>query len=210
MEAAAFVQGLFVGFFACSPIGPIGLLCIKRTLTHGRLAGLVSVLGASTVDGIYCCIAGFGITFIADVLERAHDWIQLVGGLLIAIIGIVIVLSEPPKPRNNSDKRGLIDAFLSAFLLTLANPIPLLVFTAAFAALGVPGWKGDYVAAGKLVSGVIIGSAIWAPILAFTAGMAAQRMDRMHLRMVNSVSGGIIAAFGSIVLLRTLTTCFAR
>lgn len=210
MEVAAFVQGLLVGFFACSPIGPIGLLCVKRTLTHGRLAGLVSVLGASTVDGIYCCIAGFGITFIADVLERTHEWIQLLGGLLIAIAGIFMIFSDPPKQRNNSDKRSLIDAFLSAFLLTLANPVSLLVFTAAFAALGVPGWKGDYVAAGKLVFGVLVGSAVWAPILALTAGMVAQRMDLMHLRMVNSVSGGIIAVFGSIVLVRTLTTCFAR
>src|SRR5208283_1550437 len=115
MEVAAFLKGLFVGFFACPPIGPIGLLCVKRTLFRGRIAGLVSVLGASMADGIYCCAAGFGITFISEVLERAHEWIQLAGGLLIAIVGIGIVLSEPPNQEPNSEKKKPVDHFLSAW-----------------------------------------------------------------------------------------------
>jgi len=210
MEAAAFAKGLFIGFFVCSPIGPIGLLCVKRTLTYGRVAGLLSVLGASTVDGIYCFIAGFGITLISEVLGRAHQWIHLAGGLLIAVVGIGIAFSDPPTSQNGLDKKSLWDCYLSAFLLTLANPMPLLVFTAAFAALGVSGLQGDYVAVAKLALGVMVGSALWAPLLALTAGAFSRRVGRMRLRLVNGVSGVIIAAFGAIVLLRTLANCFPR
>jgi threonine/homoserine/homoserine lactone efflux protein len=210
MEVAAFAKGLLFGFFACAPVGPIGLLCVKRTLTHGRLAGLASVLGASTADGIYSCIAGFGITFVSDILGRAHEWIQLAGGLLLAVVGIGIVFSDPPSPKTSSAKKSLLDFLLSAFLLALANPTPLAVFTAAFAALGVTGLQGDYVATAKLVLGVIVGSVVWAPVLVLTAGAFARQVGQMHLRLVNSVSGVIIAAFGTIVLLRTLAICFAR
>ncbi len=209
MEVGAFVKGLLVGFLACAPIGPIGLLCVRRTLIHGRLAGLVSVLGASLVDGMYCCIAGFGITFIWEILGRAQDWIQLAGGLLIAIVGIVILFSEPPNEKPNSNTKSLLEHFLSAFLLTVANPMPLLIFTAAFAALGVTGWRGDYVAGARLVLGVIAGSAAWAPLLALTASAFARMIDRKHLSIVNSVSGAIIAALGSAVAIRTLATFFA-
>jgi threonine/homoserine/homoserine lactone efflux protein len=210
VEVADFVKGLFVGFFACSPIGPIGLLCVKRTLTHGRLAGLVSVLGASAVDGIYSFIAGFGITLISEALGRAHQWMHLAGGLIIAVVGIGIAFSRPPDSRNGLDKKSLWEFFLSAFLITLANPTPLLVFTAAFAALGLTGLQGNYVAATNVVLGVVVGSVLWAPVLALTAGAFAQRMGRMRLRLVNGISGVILAAFGAIVFLRTLASCFAQ
>lgn len=210
MDLAAFGKGLCIGFFICAPMGPIGLLCVKRTLTHGRLAGLLSVLGASAVDGIYCCIAGLGITLISEVLGRAYQWIHLAGGLVIAAVGIGIVFADPRNSQNGPDEKSLWEWFLSAFLLTLANPMPLLVFTAAFAALGVTGLQRDYIAAAKLVLGVVVGSALWAPILALTAGAFARRVGRMRLRLVNGISGAIIAAFGTMVLLRTLADCFVH
>src|SRR5512139_2322421 len=102
MSIFIFLQGFFVGLLLCAPIGPIGLLSVKRTLTHGRAAGVASVLGASAADVLYCALAGFGITLISSFLERQHLWLELSGGLILILLGMRIFFSEPtPKTLTN-------------------------------------------------------------------------------------------------------------
>lgn len=202
MDNHVMLKAFLVGFFLCAPIGPIGLLCLRQTLTNGRLAGFLAVLGATTVDGIYCSIAGFGITFISEFLQSRVMWLECIGGLILIGLGVAIYFSEPVQQSGNGTAKGLAAAFTSTFLLMLANPMPMLVFAATFAALGVHGWHGDYLATFKLVSGVLLGSALWAPILVAAAGVFQTRVCRHRTRLINKVAGASILGFGGLLTFR--------
>ena len=127
-----FIKGLLIGIFMCAPVGPVGLLSVKRTLTQGRAAGIASVLGAATADLLYCCLAGFGITLISNFLEEKHVWLELAGGLILVLLGINIFFSKPAAQTANNGATNLFSDFTSTFLLMLANPFPLVLFTATF------------------------------------------------------------------------------
>ncbi len=204
MSIFIFLKGFFVGLFLCAPIGPIGLLAVKRTFTHGRAAGVASVLGASAADVLYRALAGFGITLISNFLEREHLWLELCGGLILILLGLKIFFSEPVPKTPKNDTVGLVADFTSAFLLMFANPVPLLVFTAAFTALGVPGWRGDFLSTAVLVSGVFAGSALWAPILVGVITQFRPQFDSYQLRIINKGAGAVLALSGLILGLVTL------
>jgi len=160
MEVMIFFKGLIVGFIMCAPIGPIGVICVGRTLNHGRMAGLASLLGASTVDGLYCSVAGFGITYVAEFLKEHQVIFQLAGGLVLVVVGIAIIRSRPTEVVSRNDREGFFGNYTSAFFLTLMNPMSIIVFTAAFTGLGVHGWKGNYWSTAVLVLGVLSGSVV--------------------------------------------------
>jgi threonine/homoserine/homoserine lactone efflux protein len=202
MDDHVMLKAFFVGFFTCAPIGPIGLWCVRQTLNNGRLAGLMAVLGATTVDGIYCTLAGFGITFISEFVQSRVMWLECIGGLILIGLGVAIYLSEPVQQRGNGTVTGLAAAFTSSFLLMLANPMPILVFAATFAALGVHGWNGDYLATSKLVAGVLLGSALWAPILVVAASIFHARVCRDRTRLINKVAGATILGVGGLLTFR--------
>lgn len=199
-----FIKGLLIGVFMCAPVGPVGLLSVKRTLTQGRAAGLASVLGAAAADLLYCCISGFGITLISNFLEEKHEWLELAGGLILVCLGIKIFFSEPDTQPTNNGPTSLLGDFTSTFVLMLANPIPLVVFTAAFAALGVPGWKGDFISTAILVAGVFAGSALWAPILVGVATLFRPQLNSGQLKLVNQIAGAIMAVLGLVLIFSIL------
>ncbi len=194
-----FIKGLLIGIFMCAPVGPVGLLSVKRTLTQGRAAGMASVLGAATADLLYCSLAGFGITLISNFLEETHEWLELAGGLILILLGIKIFFSKPAAPTTNNGATNLLSDFTSTFLLMLANPFPLVLFTATFTALGVPGWKGDFVSSGILVAGVFVGSALWSPVLVGAATLFQPQLNSSQLKLVNQVAGAIMATLGLIL-----------
>lgn len=205
MEPIVFVKGLLVGLFMCAPVGPVGLICVRRTLTYGASWGLVSVLGASTADGVYCSIAGFGLTAVSHFLESVEVWIKVAGGLILVIVGVNIFLARPHHGNQMpNNARGLLNAYSSAFLFMLANPFPIVVFVAMFTALGLTGWKGDYVLTAILVMGVFTGSALWAPILVAVVRRFRPNIQTNRLGLVNRISGSIIAVLGVGLILITL------
>lgn len=196
MEQFIFLQGFIVGLVLCAPVGPIGLLCVRRALAYGKAAGAASLLGAATVDGLYCSVAGLGITFIGTFLTEQELVIREFGGLVLVVVGLKIFFSAPAEKMNSSEDRGLLRWYWSAVLLTMANPMTILVFAAAFTALGVHGWKGDVFQTLALVSGVFSGSAIWSPILAFAVALFRPELEPARLRLLNRASGAIIVALG--------------
>lgn len=196
MSIFIFLKGFAVGLFLCAPVGPIGLLSVKRTLTHGRAAGAVSVLGAAAVDGLYCTLAGFGITLISNFLERGHVWLELAGGLMLILLGMHMFFSQPSPETSENDTVGLVADFTSAFFLMLTNPVPLLAFTAAFTALGVPGWQGDFLSTTVLVAGVVVGSAIWAPILVGVTTLVRPQFNCFQRQIINKVAGTVLVLLG--------------
>jgi len=176
------------------------VLCIRRTLTSGRLSGLASGLGAATADAVYGSIAGFGLTFVSSLLVRQRSWLQLIGGAFLCYLGIKAFLMRPAERPASAKGEGLISAYSSTLFLTLTNPMTILSFTAIFAGLGLLGATGNYASAGLLVLGVFIGSALWWLVLSWTVNLFQTRFSPSGLRWVNRASGLIIAVFGLIAI----------
>ena len=193
------LKGLIIGISIAAPVGPVGLLCIQRTLLRGRIAGFVSGLGAATADAIYGSIAGFGLDVISNFLVRERAGIHLIGGVLLLALGIRGLLSKPTEhaAATRPGNQGLFWSYASMFLLTLTNPMTILSFVAVFAGLGVASSTNDYIAATTTVLGVFLGSAVWWFVL---SGLTSLSRDRFHprtLRRVNQISGVVILAFGA-------------
>ena len=196
------LQGAFFGFSIAAPVGPIGVLCIRRTLARGRRSGLASGLGAATADATYGGIAGFGITFLSGMLVSQQLLIRSLGGAFLIFLGVRTFLSVP----NAADRAtggSLAGDYLSTFVLTLSNPLTIIAFAAIFTGLGVTG-GGDYTAAAFLVSGVFAGSALWWVILSGVVSAFRRAFDLARMRWVNRLSGVLIAGFGVATFLSLL------
>jgi threonine/homoserine/homoserine lactone efflux protein len=201
MDIGFLLRGLIIGFSIAAPVGPIGVLCIRRTLAEGRMSGLVSGLGAATADAIYGCIAAFGLTFISSILVSQQAWLRLIGGLFLCYLGLKTFLAKPAQQPASATGTGLIGAYASTFFLTLTNPMTILSFAAVYAGLGAGSASGDYVSAGLLVLGVFFGSSLWWLTLSGGVGLFRARFRPHWLRWVNRISGTIITMFGLIALL---------
>lgn len=196
MDLYFFLQGIAIGFAIAAPVGPIGVLCIRRTLADGYAAGFVSGLGAATADAIYGCIAGFGLTFISSMLISQHVWIRLVGGGFLCYLGVTTLWSRPAERAAAATGSGLIGAYASTFFLTLTNPMTMLSFAAIFAGLGLASTDRSYIAAAILVLGVFSGSALWWLLLSSGFSVFRMRITPRSLWWVNRISGIIITGFG--------------
>ncbi len=201
MNLEFLARGLLIGFSIAAPVGPIGLLCIRRTLADGRAVGLLSGLGAATADALYGAVAGFGLTFVADFLAEQRVWLRLVGGLFLLYLGLRTFLAGPAERAATARGFGLLGAYASTFALTLTNPTTILSFAAIFAGLGVAGASAGYRSAGLLVLGVLLGSALWWCLLSGGVGFFRDRVTTRALRWINRLSGAMILAFGVVALL---------
>ena len=195
MHAHLLLQGALIGLSIAAPVGPIALLCIRRTLTDGRLAGFISGLGAATADSLYGAIAGFGLSFLSEALLGNQEWLRILGGLYLCFLGTRIFLSRGAQRAIDSWRTGLAAAYASTFLLTVMNPVTILAFISVFAGLGVT-TGGDAAAGGTLVAGVFLGSAFWWFVLALGVGVLRARITPTILHWVNRLAGALIAGFG--------------
>jgi threonine/homoserine/homoserine lactone efflux protein len=200
MDTSFLFKGLLIGFSIAAPVGPIGVLCIRRTLAQGRLTGLLSGLGAATADALYGCVAGFGLTFVSTFLLDQQLWFKLVGSLFLLYLGLKTFLARPVGEAAPAQSKDFLGAYLSTFVLTLTNPATILSFMAVFAGLGLASAGSDYSAAAILVLGVFIGSALWWFLLSGGVGLFRAVFDARRLRWVNYLSGIIITGFGVGVL----------
>lgn len=201
MDITLFLKGILIGFLISTPVGPIAVLCIKRTLNEGRIHGIVSGLGAATADAIYGFIAASSLTFISSFLVKEQVWLRLLGGLLLCYMGVKIFRSKLVQRVVSGDGASYFSNYISALLLTLANPGTLVAFAAVFSGLGMVKVRVHYASAGLLVVGVFVGSGIWWFILNSIAGVFSEKMDYFKLSWLNKISGIIIAVFGLFILL---------
>jgi threonine/homoserine/homoserine lactone efflux protein len=197
-----FLEGLVIGFAIAAPVGPIGLLCIQRTLAHGRLMGLASGLGAATADMVYGCVAAFGLAFVTDALLPRQVWLRFVGAGFLVYLGLRTIVMKPADVAAPLTTRGLAGAYLSTFVLTLANPLTILSFAGIFTALGLSDAAASYRASAALVVGVFVGSALWWLALSGGVSLVRGRFDQRTLQWVNRVSGVAILAFAVLVVAR--------
>ena len=204
MESGLFFKGFIIGFSIAAPVGPIGILCIQRTLAGGNVQGLVTGLGAATADAIYGFIAAFGLTFISNFLVEQSIWIRLIGGLFLCYLGIKAFLSKPQSPVHSEANRTIISSYGTTFFLTLTNPMTILFFAGVFAGLGMVSESIQYTSAGLMVIGVFIGSGAWWLILSSATGILRNKINERKLAWVNKISGVVILAFGVGALLSTV------
>jgi threonine/homoserine/homoserine lactone efflux protein len=191
------LRGLVIGFSIAAPVGPVGVLCIRRTLGEGRAVGFVSGLGAATADSFYGAVAGFGLAAVSGFLVDQQMWLRLFGGAFLVVLGVKTFRSRPAEQaavaRRNS---GLPGAYASTLALTLTNPATILAFAAIFAGLGIAESGADYGSALLLVAGVFSGSAAWWLLLSGGVSLLRARFTPARLRWVNRLSGIILAGFG--------------
>ena len=200
-QGGFFLNGLVIGFSIAAPVGPIGVLCIRRSIAHGTLNGLASGLGAATADAAYGSVAAFGLTAVSGFLARQQFMLGLLGGGFLCYLGIRTFVSRPAEEGASPPGRGTATAYGSTLLLTLANPATILSFAAVFAGLGL-GTANDYGSACEMVLGVFLGSASWWLLLSCGVGSMRSRVKEGWMKGINRVSGGVLFAFGVYALSR--------
>ena len=207
-----FAKGAGIGFVIAAPVGPVGVLCVHRTLRHGRLAGLVAGLGAAVGDAIYGFIAAFGLTLISDWLLENQQMVRLVGGIFLVVLGLRMLLAKPKQADPDEAERvakaedaGLFQAFWLTFALTMTNPITILAFLGIFAAAGTGDLADHSTMAAMLVLGVFIGSAVWWLGLAGGASLVRDRLEGGGLLWVSRVSGILILGFAGYLFYALVT-----
>jgi threonine/homoserine/homoserine lactone efflux protein len=200
MDPTLFLRGLVIGLSIAAPVGPIGVLCIRRTLAQGQGYGLVSGLGAATADAVYGCVAGLGLTFISSFLVNQQMWLRLVGGAFLCYLGIKTLLAKPADEAAEARGTGLLGAYGSTFFLTLTNPLTILSFAAIFAGLGIAETGGSYASAATLVLGVFAGSALWWLLLSGSVSLFRRKFTPQALVWVNRISGLVVVGFGVFAL----------
>ena len=201
MDINFLIKGLILGFSIAAPVGPIGVLCIQRTLNKDRASGFVSGLGAATADGIYGCISAFGLSFISNFLVSQQTYIRIIGGMFLIYLGIKTFLSKPSiNAAIVKEGKGLLKDYGSTLGLTLTNPMTIISFSAIFAGLGIVNTNGDYWLAVSLVLGVFMGSALWWLTLSNIVNFFRKAFNQKSLIWVNKFSGIVVLVFGLIAV----------
>ena len=190
------LKGLALGFSIAAPVGPIGILCIRRTLARGFKSGAVSGLGAASADAIYGTIAAAGLTLVADFLAAQKLWMGLLGGGFLLYLGVKTFFSKPAENSVRSDSQTLGGDFISTLLLTLSNPMTIFAFVAIFAGFSAQSVSGYRTSAFLLVLGVFCGSAFWWLTLSTLVNLLRQRLNSGVIYLINKAAALTIAGFG--------------
>lgn len=199
--------GIVIGLIAAAPIGPVNLICIRRTLAFGPLNGFMAGLGAACGDGLFAAVIGFGITAVSHWIEGYSLYLQVIGGILLLSFGIHTYLTLPDPALKEeakmraSEPSSLMRVGVSTFALTITNPATLFGFAAMFTGLtGLAGGQPTLFEAGVVVISVFAGSALWWFTLSEVIGHLHTKIDARVMRIINHSSGVAIALFGIAVL----------
>lgn len=209
------VAGVIMGLIAAVPIGPVNLICIRRSFAFGPVNGFMSGLGAALGDGVFAAITFFGLTWIAQLIQSYDSVIEIVGGALLVWFGVHTVISPVVGKLEDGDKSdtgasSLVRAMMSSFVLTITNPATLIAFASMFASFhALIGGANSYVDAGFVVAGVVGGSAGWWLCLTSVIGIFHTRITDRTVRIINRGSGMLVAIFGLAVLIHVVMKVFS-
>ncbi len=189
-----FIDGIIIGMSASIPLGPIGVLCIQRTLNKGRLSGFISGMGAAFSDTIYAVIAGFSLSFIISFIEKQLLYIQIFGALLLIILGVRIFYSNPAVQlrKQKRGKGNLFQDFISTFLITISNPLAIFLFLAFFAGFGAVKPGDDATKHFMLITGVLGGASLWWFTLSSLISLFKSKINLRRLWWLNKIAGATI------------------
>jgi threonine/homoserine/homoserine lactone efflux protein len=207
MTLSTFLKGIGIGFSVAAAVGPISLLCVQRTLRRGWGIGMASGMGVATADALYGLIGGLGLTIITNFLVGQQTILRLVGGVVLVYLGLKTFLSKEDAQAAKERPQGVagyLGAYTSIFLLTLSNPMTIISFAAIYAGIGVLGIDNGWTAAVAFGLAIFIGSSIWWLVLVSSVNQLRSRFKPTLLRLLNRISGVVIAGFGLVVLWQVL------
>ncbi|BEP43464.1 LysE/ArgO family amino acid transporter [Variovorax sp. V15] len=199
MDSTLFLKALVIGLSIAAPVGPIGLLCIQRTLAHGRGIGFLSGLGAALADAFYGAIGALGVSAVIASMVAARVPLALGGAAFLAWMGVQLLRAPvATEARQAADATTPLKATLSVFVLTLANPMTILSFVAVFASIStghVAGHTPGASQAATMVLGVFLGSALWWLGLSTMVSSVRHKLSAKTMQSINRLSGAILLGF---------------
>ena len=195
MEFIALLKGIVIGLVASIPLGPIGVMCIQRTLSKSHRSGFISGLGAATADSLFATVALFSLTVVMSFIENYIAIIKALGGISVIIVGMAIFL------KNRAGKGSLWSDYLSLFFITLANPAFILIFVALFAAWGISYDGIGFTDGMIMILGVLGGASLWWFTLTFCVSLLRKKFRPRHLLWINRVTGAVIVVLGAMAIL---------
>lgn len=195
MEPVLFLKSVLLGLAIAAPLGPIGALCINRTLERGFVAGAAGGLGTALADGVYATLAAMGFAAFSGVLAQIDMPLRLAGGAFMLWLGWKSLMPKPPRAAAKVSARDLLGTTVATFLLTITNPMTILSFAALFAGLGLASASG-FAGAGPVVAGVFAGSMLWWCILSGGVALVHHRLPDGFTTWVSRLSGAVLIGFG--------------
>lgn len=199
-----FIKGLIIGISMAAPVGPISILTIRRSLTRGHHAGIATALGVAFADGLYAMVAAFGLTAISTFLVTKRDYLFVFGGLLLIYLGIRAFNAQPVALEKPLKSAGFFTTFAQTVLLTLTNPMTILTFIAAFAAVGFEGNQHSTSEAWLICLGVFCGSGLWFISLSTLIAHFRTRITPFIFMLINKISGVLLMSFGIVFIANVL------
>ena len=200
-----FLKGIILGLIVSAPLGPLGILCIQRTINRGFLSGLVTGIAAAMADLLYALIAGFGISVIATFFDENQIAIRIIGGIIVIFLGIRIYISNPAKQfrRQKTQKRNYISDYISGFIITTTNPMVIVIFGAAFASLGIG--EAEYNKSIAItITGIFTGAISWWISLTVVVNIFREKVNLRKLWWINKITGVLAILFGLGIILSVL------
>jgi threonine/homoserine/homoserine lactone efflux protein len=204
MELSLFFKGFLVGVIISAPIGPVGALCIQRTMNNGRLSGILSGIGAATGDSIFAVAAVFGLTYISGILDEKEAWFRIAGGIILLYFGLRVYLSKPKNSSEGNINVNHFGTFGSAFLLTISNPLVILSIIAVFAVLGIVNPSTSYYSTVLLILGVFSGAMFLWTVTCHILSNYRNRIGNREVLLVNKITGLFILACSGYAFLSLL------
>ena len=194
--------GVLIGLLFGVPVGAVGTMTVRNTLSGGMRAGLRTGLGSSVADCLYAAVGVFGLNVLSDFLLRYQFWISIVGGLFIAGMGLSLLFKKAvPNQRSANDGHGRM--FLTSFLVGITNPAAILTFLFAFSYFGITPQK-NFAMGIALVSGVFLGTYLWWFVLSALTAYLHKRNGGIKQNLTNRIFGVILLLCGLIMILQTI------
>ena len=197
-------RGMLIGLMVSVPLGPMGVLIIQKTLQKGALAGFISGLGAAFADLFYATVAVFGLGFVVNLIQSHELLLQILGGIVLIIIGLIIYFRNPLKQirmRKRVSKKGLLGDFATLFFLTVSNPVTIVVFMAVFAGASVFGDAPSFKIELFVLAGILLGGSLWWYTLSTLINIFRKKFRLRVLITINRISGILITILGGLVIL---------
>lgn len=196
------IRGMIIGILFGIPAGAVGVMTIQRTISYGAKAGLLTGLGSSAADGLYTCMAAFGLTFLSDILLKYQKGITLAGSIFILYMGAALI-GKKEKQEVQEGKLSLSGMFFSSFVVGITNPAAILTFLFAFSWMGVGEQAGGFQGIG-LVCGVFTGTYLWWGMLTGLTCFLKRRAGKLEVQKINRIFGGMLAALGAVIFVKAM------
>ncbi|MDD6007993.1 MAG: LysE family transporter [Prevotellaceae bacterium] len=204
-------KGMLIGLIASAPMGPVGVLCVQRTLNKGRWYGFITGIGAALSDMIYAAITGYGMSYVMDVLsnQQTRMYLQIVGSIMLLAFGVYTYKSDPTKKihRSGNGKGTLFHNGMTAFLVTFSNPLIIFLFVACFAqfAFVMPDHPFEMLVG---FASIVFGALLWWFGLTWLIDKIRGKFDDNGIRLINQVIGSIVVLCSIIMFLGTVTNLY--